>query len=175
MRVDSCFELGHVIKYHGIRGEVDVFLDVDEPGRYAGLESVFIEQKRKLVPYFIERINLRGNRAIIKFEEIRDIDDAKKIISCKMFLPLDHLPDLGKNRFYLHEIIGFTIHDKTIGKLGKVTGIYDANGNRIAAMTYLEKEILLPMNDTLILGIDKSSGILLMDLPDGLLDVYLNP
>ena len=40
MNIDECFELGYVIKPHGLNGAVNIFLDTDFPGNYKYLESV---------------------------------------------------------------------------------------------------------------------------------------
>ena len=171
MKADLCFELGHVIKNHGIKGELLIFLDVDDPPKYEGLDSFFIEIKGKLVPYFIEAFKLQGTRAIVKLEDVNDIEHAKELSSSKIFLPLDLLPDKGENEFYLHEIIGFTIIDHESGRLGTIKQIYEANGNRLAGMNYHRKEILIPLNRDFIGRVDKKKKELHMNLPDGLLDL----
>ena len=58
MTTDECYRLGRITKPFGLKGEVIFFLDVDEPDNYAGLDSVFVETKNGLVPYFIKKIQL---------------------------------------------------------------------------------------------------------------------
>lgn len=70
MNIDACYQLGYVIKKHGVKGEVSVLLDVDFPEEYSELESVFVEINQKLVPFFIEAIQIRDDKAVIKFEHI---------------------------------------------------------------------------------------------------------
>jgi 16S rRNA processing protein RimM len=175
MRIDSCFELGHVIKIHGIRGEVKAYLDTDHPENYKDLESVFVELKQKLVPFFIGAINIHGNIAIIKFEDIDSIEQAGKLLRSRLYLPLKMLSDPGKGGFYLHELIGYSVVDPDKGKLGKITSIYEAQSNKLIAMNYKGKEILIPFNRDLIQGFDKGKKEIMIDLPDGLLEIYLNP
>lgn len=171
MKADSCFELGHVLKPHGIKGELLIFLDVDDPSRYEGLESFFISIEGKLVPFFIKTFKLQGVNAIVKLEDVDDIDQAKELVSGKIFLPLDLLPDLGDNEFYFHEIIGFSIIDTVSGRLGVIKQIYETSGNNLAGMEYKDKEVLVPLNHDFIDHIDKKNKELHMKLPDGLLDL----
>jgi 16S rRNA processing protein RimM len=175
MRIDSCFELGHVIKIHGIKGEVLVFIDADDPLRYNDLESVFVEIKHKLIPFFIEGININGHDAIIKFEEVESIEQARKLLKSRLFLPLKILPDLGNDDFYFHEIIGYEVIDINTGKLGSIKSIYEANGNNLISTIHKGKEILIPLNKCLITRLDKEKREIIMDLPEGLIDIYLNP
>ena len=47
---ESCYFLGKIVRTSGLKGDVSVFLDVDEPESYAELDSVFVERKGALVP-----------------------------------------------------------------------------------------------------------------------------
>jgi 16S rRNA processing protein RimM len=42
-------------------------------------------------------------------------------------------------------------------------------------MHYQEKEVLIPVQDHIVIRADHEQKQLLVALPDGLLDVYLNP
>jgi 16S rRNA processing protein RimM len=175
MRIDSCFELGHVIKIHGIKGEILIFIDADDPLRYENLESVFVEINHKLVPFFIEHININGHEAIVKFEETDSIETARRLLKSRLFLPLKMLPDLGKNDFYFHEIIGYHVIDAKRGILGSIESIYEANGNNLISLIFQGKEVLIPMNKSLITHLNKEKREIGMDLPEGLIDIYINP
>jgi len=52
MRKDECYQLGHIVKTHGLKGMVNIELDVDQPDEYSELESVFLEQSGNLIPFF---------------------------------------------------------------------------------------------------------------------------
>ena len=173
MSKEDCFELGYVIKSHGVRGEVGIMLDVDIPEEYEELESVLIETKNELVPHFIEEISIRGNKAIVKFEEFEKIEDVQPILGCKLFLPLDVLPQLKDDQFYYHEIVDFQIIDKQLGSLGKVDNVYTMPTHDMISMMYQEKEVLIPILPEIVLSADKEEKIIHVDLPNGLLEVYL--
>jgi 16S rRNA processing protein RimM len=171
MQIDSCFELGHVKKIHGIRGEVKLFLDVDMPEKYSDLKRVYIEQKSRLVPFLVDRINIQQNIAIVKFRDIDSIEQAESLLRSRLFLPLAMLPDLGGNRFYQHEIIGYRVFDTKNGRLGKIISIFETNGNSLMAMDYKGKEILIPLNKDLIVKVNRNRKEIHMGLPDGILDI----
>ena len=42
MGFDDCYQLGNVVKTHGLRGEVVIFLDVDHPELYQKMEPVSV-------------------------------------------------------------------------------------------------------------------------------------
>lgn len=45
MNKEQCFLIGRIAKVHGLRGEVNVVLDVDDPEAYEGLEHLFSNKK----------------------------------------------------------------------------------------------------------------------------------
>jgi len=172
MDIDSCYQLGHITRLHGIKGEVILYLDVDDPAKYQKLESVLVETKQGLIPFFIETIRIRENQATIKFDDIDSIEEAEKLKSCKLYLPLENLPELNDDQFYFHEIIGFHIIDKALGRLGEIVNVYESGAQELIVVNYKGKELLVPMHDDLIVGIDKKEKVLEVDLPEGLVDLY---
>ncbi len=175
MTKEDCYLLGKLTKTHGLKGELAIWLDVDYPEDYEELDSVLLEIKGELVPHFVEEIQIRPNKSIIKFEDIDTIEDAQKLVNCDIYLPEDNLPELEDNhQFYYHEIIDFDIIDEVKGKLGKVLAVYTSERQDLIAMQYEGTEILIPIDDDIVKTVDREKKELYTSLPDGLLEVYLN-
>ena len=172
---DDCYQLGHITKTHAVSGELVLYLDVDDPKEYADLESVLLEVKGELIPYFIESIAIvKGSRAIVAFEDVDTIEQAERLINCPAYLPLDELePITDETRFYFHEIVGYQIVDAVAGELGTVRGVYAMNAQDLIAMDYQGKEVLIPINSDIVRTVDRASQTLNVALPDGLLDIYM--
>lgn len=175
MRVDDCYQLGYVSKTHGLHGELGIVLDVDFPETYDDLESVFVAASgsETLIPFFVEHIAIRQNKALIKFEDIDTIEQAETLLKASLYLPLESLPPLADDQFYYHDIIGFTVEDEAQGTLGIVQDVYESTGQDMIVMLYQDKEVLVPINDDIVPRVDKVQSIVHVSLPEGLLDVYL--
>lgn len=143
------------------------------PELYAGMDSVLIELKGDLVPYFIESISVNRNRGIVALEGVETIEEAQKLVNCDLFLPLDNLDELDEGQFYFHEIVGFLVRDEKLGDLGTVRTVYNVAPQNLISMDYQGKEVLIPVNDELTPSADKTLKILHVRLPDGLVDIYL--
>ncbi len=173
MVIDDCFKLGHVVKKHGLKGELSILLDVDYPEDYKSLESVFVEVNKQLVPFFIEYFQLNGDRGIVKFEDVDDLASAERLFKAGLYLPVENLPELEEGQFYYHEVIGYMVIDKSLGEIGIVDQIYEFPNQDLLGVTHHGKEVLIPINDQIISKADHTLQQIEVDLPEGLLDIYL--
>lgn len=171
MKQDDCYQLGEVIKTHGLKGEVNISLEVDFPDEYQNLESVFLEQQGKLVPFFIDTIQINNGKGLVKFEDIDSIDDAKTLIKSKLYLPLSFLPELENGQYYFHDLVGCEVFEEK-SKLGVVKEVIDLNGNQLLTVDSNGKEILIPLKDEILKEVDIDARRVNVNLPDGLLDIY---
>ena len=174
MRKEDCFYLGKIAKKFSFKGEVLIYLDTDEPELYENLESVFVERNKHLVPFFIENSSLHKNDFLrVHFEDINTEDDADALVGSEIYLPLNMLPKLSGNKFYFHEVIGFEIEDKRLGFVGEIQSINDTTAQPLFEVLKDGTEILIPMIDHFLIKVDRDNKKIIMDLPEGLIEMYL--
>jgi len=174
MRKEECFYLGKIAKKFSFKGEVLIYLDTDEPELYENMESVFVEFNKNLVPFFIENSSLHKNDFLrVQFEDVDSEAEADTLLGCDIYLPLSMLPKLEGNQFYFHEVIGFEIEDKRLGVFGKIVSINDSTAQPLFEVVNGEVEILIPMIDQFLVKIDRENKKVIMDLPEGLVEMYL--
>lgn len=175
MQKEDCFYLGKIVSKHSFKGEVLVKLDTDEPGIYENMESVFVSLGNNLVPFFIKKCYLhKSNLLRIRFEEISSDADADRIIGAHLYLPLEFLPKLSGNKFYYHEIIGFTVMDNQHGNIGIITGVNDSVSQALFEVEKDDKQLLIPVADNIIDKVDRANKNLYVTTPEGLVDLYLS-
>ena len=174
MRKEDCFYLGKIAKKFSFKGEVLIYLDTDEPELYEDMESVFVEFNKNLVPFFIENSSLhKGDFLRVQFEDVITEEEADKLIGCEIYLPLSMLPKLEGNKFYFHEVIGFEIEDLKLGVFGVIESINDSSAQPLFEVLNGSVELLIPMIDPFLVKVDRENKKVVMDLPDGLIDMYL--
>lgn len=179
MNIEACYYLGYTSKVHGKEGSLVIKLDVDNPHFYKKLESVFIQLNKldnELVPFFISTVQLSAsNTLIVKIEDVNDVAHAKNLLGKEVYLPLEMLLPLNGNKFYFHEVIHFIVEDKTKGKIGTIKQILDFPQQAILEIVNeFNNEILVPITDEIILDVNRADKIMLIDAPEGLIDLYLS-
>jgi len=174
MRKEDCFYLGKIVTKYSFKGEVVIKLDTDEPELYKEMESVYVEFGPNLVPFFIEKSSLhKGNQLRVQFEDVYSDEAADSILKCGIYLPMELLPKLEGNKFYFHEVIGFTVVDVNFGKVGTIVHINDKAAQPLFEIDSDGTEIFIPMIDDFIKKVDKENNTIQVETPEGLIALYL--
>ena len=173
MKVEDCYQLGHVIKTHGLKGEVQIKLDVDDPMAYQDLESVFVEQNGILIPFFLEYLDVKAQRSIAKFEDIDDLQHSESLIGQSLFLPLDALPVLPEGEYYFHQLVGMDVFQDD-NLLGTISQVYEIPPQNLAALDHKGVEVMIPIHDEFFAKVSVLNNRVDVTLPEGLLELYLD-
>ena len=174
MQKKDCFFVGKIVKKYSFKGELLIKLDTDDPHQFLEMESVFVEVHKNLIPFFIEKSSLHKSTLLrVQFDEVHSDEDAIALIGKELYLPLDSLPKLSGTKFYYHEIIGFKVVDATFGPVGTITGVNDNTAQHLFVIDRDSTEILIPINDQFIKEINRTSKEIHLDVPEGLIELYI--
>ena len=101
-------------------------------------------------------------RWLVRFEGVMNRDDAEELRGAVLVgEPLD---DPGEGRIWLHELVGEEVRDVHGSPLGRVAAV---EPNPAHDILVLDDGVLLPM----VFVVDRRPGVVVVDPPDGLLDV----
>lgn len=174
MDIKDCFYLGKIVKKYSFKGELLIKLDTDQPELYENLDAVFISVRNTFLPFFIESSQLHKSDLLrVQFEDVDTEADADALLKSDVYLPLELLPKLEGDKFYYHEVIGFTIKDINFGTVGIIKGINDSTAQALFEIDRDGIEILIPMNDEFISKVDRKAKTIVVETPEGLIDLYL--
>ena len=67
---------------------------------------------------------------------------------------------------------GFTVEDVNFGKVGIIKGINDSTAQALFEIDRDGVEILIPMNDEFIKKLDRGAKTIIVETPEGLIDLY---
>ena len=170
---EEAFYIGYITKTKGLKGEVQLFFEFDDYEKL-DLDVLFADMNGKMVPFFVESHKLYPNSTgLFYFDDVDHIDKAQALVKKKIYMPLTKMPERGEDDFTYNDLEGFMVTDETQGELGKIIAVNEYPQQFVATILYKEKEILFPLNEDMILEIDEEEKTLLVDLPEGLLDIYL--
>jgi len=174
MEKDDLFYFGKILGTYGNKGGLMILLDVDDPGKYRKLESVYVDLDHERIPFFIAALELKaGKKVVIWFEDIHTPEDAEPFRGKRLYLPLTMLPRLRGKKFYYHEVTGFHVIDEHHGDIGVIETILELPAQPLFQIRSGQKEILVPATDEIIVRIDRRRKEVRIVAPPGLIELYL--
>lgn len=174
---EDCIEIGKVIKTHHLQGQVVILSEDNLLENYAE-EPVFILLDGAPVPFFIAEEGLsprNHNSYIVKFDFVDSLHRAERLVGCEVLaekkILSENLPQEEKE-YNIFDLNGFTLIDENSGESGKITDVADYSGNVVLSVVIFGKEILLPLAEKYIRGIDFEQQEILADIPQDIVDLY---
>jgi len=82
------------------------------------------------------------------------------------------MPDTSDDDFSYMDLKGYIATDRTHGELGEIIEVNEYPQQFVATVHYKFTDVLFPLNEDIIVEIDEDEGTILLDLPDGLLEIY---
>ena len=163
--------IGELIKPHGIKGELKILLFNEESKSLKNDQIVFLKNRKdNFFKYKIENVIYSMKKNRIKFFEIDSIDSADKLRGYILSIPRSDFPELENEEYYLNDLIGYTLLDKTNNNYGCVNDIFHFPANDVLSVSLNDKEYLIPIIDDVILNIDHNSRLIIINPISGLFD-----
>ncbi|MFT3845535.1 MAG: ribosome maturation factor RimM [Lacibacter sp.] len=171
--MEQFFSIGQIVGTFGLNGEVVLKHNLGKRTSLKGLEVLFVEEaKDKFLPYFITGTKMKNEAEVyIAVEGITSKEAAKKITAKKVWLrEEDFKKQAGKTAPI--SLIGYMMID---GKkeLGNIIEVIEQPLQILCKLEIEGKEVLIPLHEETIRSVNHKKKQVVVELPDGLLEVYL--
>ncbi len=153
----SRLEVGRIGRAHGLRGEVSVTLSSDRLERLAAGSALDAEGRRLVVA----SARPHSGRWLVCFEGVTDRTDAESLLG--LVLTGEALPS-EDDELWIHELIGAAVRDRAGRELGPVRAV---EANPASDLLVLDGDVLVPITFV----VERGPGFVVVDPPEGLLDV----
>ena len=149
-----------VVKSFGTDGGLLLSSDVDlESLNFE--EPVFIVFDGLQVPFFILDCTPKGGKTVVHLNDVVNLADAEEMVGRTIYADVE-TEDEGETDF-----TGWTILDRG-RELGRCTGLEAIPGNPCLIASTASGEVLIPLHEDFVAGIDEASHTLSLILPEGL-------
>lgn len=172
---DELIAIGHYNKPHGVAGELSATVDVDlEVLR--GLSCLVSDIDGIFVPFFVNAIRPKSvDTMLLTIDGIENEKEAARLVNLDIYaLKRDYQQesiDADADGYPLDFFIGFELRDSDGSRVGEITDVDEQTENAIFVVDRDGSEIMVPATDDLIVEFDVDNKLMVMDLPEGLLDL----
>jgi len=165
--------VGRVGRPHGVRGEVTVELRTDDPdARFAPGSSLRTDPASR-GPLTVVEARPRSGGLVVAFDGVHDRAGAEAIRGTALVVDSAELPDLDvPDEWYDHQLVGLAAVDPAGTPLGTVTDVVHSPASDLLVLRAGDgREHLVPFVRELVPSVDVPGGRVVVDPPDGLLDL----
>lgn len=124
-------------------------------------EPVFITFDGLQVPFFILDLQPKGGKAVLHLNDVMNLRDAEELVGRQIFADVEVEEDDEL------DFTGWTVIDHG-RKIGECTGLEPIPGNPCLYVDVNGSEVLFPLHEDFIAGIDEDARTLSLNLPEGL-------
>ena len=168
IKQEEVFKIGRLGTTHGVKGEVSFHFDDDIFDRVEA-DYLVLDVEGILVPFFMEEYRFRSDtQAYVKFRDVDTMERTAELTGCDVYFPRE-LAAMEDETPILEMLVGFQLVDASNGRVvGKITDINDQTAN---VLFELSDGRLIPASDELIMNIDTQNEQIVMNIPEGLLEI----
>ncbi|MCU1595691.1 MAG: rRNA processing protein RimM [Frankiales bacterium] len=161
--------VGRIGRPQGIKGEVTVEVRTDDPDdRFAPGRVLTTETG----PLTVESSRMQGKYLVVAFQGVHDRNQAELLRDTMLQIDTADLPPLAEeDEYYDTQLIGLAAQLTDGAELGQVTDVLHLPGGDTLVVQHGEREVLVPFVKAIVPSVDLASGHLVVDPPEGLLDL----
>lgn len=163
--------VGRFGRPRGVSGELYITPETDFPDRFLDLTEFFVVRQGVREVLKIESSELIGGRPVVKIQGYDSRETAGALTNLGIELPGELAVELPEGSHYQFDLVGCVIKGVDGEEIGVLEEIlfYPANDlYRIKTKRF--GEILLPVVDKFVKGVDIEKKEIIIDPPDGLLE-----
>ncbi|HEX9443770.1 MAG TPA: ribosome maturation factor RimM [Candidatus Binatia bacterium] len=163
--------LGEIVATHGIEGWLKLKPHNPASPTLLSTREIFLEKDGVQTPLVLKSIKPHKNLLLVLIEGIDGINQAEKWIGAMLSIDEAGLPPLGANEYYYYQVVGLDVYDTKGTHLGKIARIWPTAGGDLYVVQGEGKEYLIPVVKEIIEKIDFDAGRVIVDPPEGLLEL----
>lgn len=169
--------IGSIVRAHGVRGEVTVYVTTDDPEDRYVAGAVLDTDPATAGPLTIESIREHTSsgtgRLLIFFAGIEDRDQAESLRGVRLLVDAaDVKPSDDPDEFHDFELVGLGVHLTDGENIGTVTRVGHGPGADMLIVARPDgRDTLIPFVRAIVGEVDVAGGRIVITPPDGLLDL----
>jgi len=170
--------VGHLNKAHGMKGELFVWPLTDYPGSIFAPGVVLRmgpeegdEPDPDMPPLRIEAVRPFRQGFIVAFGGVGDRSRAEAMRGRYLFRSFDEVEPLAEGEVFYHRLLGMEVFTEGGERIGEIVEVYEARPADLLEVRRPEGVVMIPFLDHIIVSVDADMGRMIIDPPEGLLDL----
>jgi 16S rRNA processing protein RimM len=169
-RTDALVEIAKIVGTHGLRGDLKVRPNSDDPELLLTAEQLHLRlptgQTRMVQT---SRRALHKGQVLLRIQGCDSLTQVEPFVGGVLLLAEALLPDLADDEYYWRQLKGLSVVDRQRGVIGTLEQMFSTAAHDTYVVKGVLGEIMIPAVEQFVLEIDLQERVMKVDLPDGLL------
>ncbi len=167
------FKIGKIVASFGLKGEVILKHNLGKKTSLKGLQTIFIEERKQgFLPWFIETTKIKNEEELyLKLQGIDVREQAISLTQKEIWIPENDFKKFSAKSSPIN-LLGYEVVENE-NILGTILEIIEQPHQLLCRIEVAEKEVLIPLHEGTIKKIDRRNNRVIVELPEGLLEIYL--
>jgi 16S rRNA processing protein RimM len=164
--------VGRIGRPHGVRGEVTVEVRTDDPDLRFVPGAVLLTDPADRGPLTVAAVRWHREILLLSVDGVDSREEAEELRDTLLLVDVAALPELeDPDSFYDHQLVGLTAVLTDGAVLGEVAAVRHEGAELLVVRRPEGGEVLVPFVAAIVPTVDLAAGSLVVDPPEGLLEL----
>jgi 16S rRNA processing protein RimM len=169
--------VGRIGRPHGVRGQVTVEVRTDDPDLRFAPGATLLTEPAARGPLTVAGSRWHSGTLLLTLARpdgtvVADREQADELRNTQLLVPVEELPELeDPDSFYDHQLVGLVARLPDGSPIGEVTAVRHEGTELLVVRRPDAAELLVPFVSAIVPTVDVAGGTLVVDPPEGLLDL----
>jgi len=163
--------IGKVLKPWGVKGEMKIKPQTDDPERFKDLSRVIlVSPSGKEISCKLKAVRFVNTLPLLTFSGYDTPEKAKSLNGWLIKIMPEEAVPLPEGSYYRFEIIGMKVYSEEGNNLGTITDIFETGSNDVYVIKHGRKEVYIPAIREVVKQVDKNARKMVIHLMKGLME-----
>jgi 16S rRNA processing protein RimM len=165
--------IGKIVATFGLNGEIILKHSLGKKTALKNIEVVFIEDKKESrLPYFVQTSKAKTETEMyIQFDGVATKEAAQKLLNKRVWITEEEFKKIVGKQSPI-ALLGYSIIDDN-KNIGAINEVIEQPHQILVRILINDKEAFIPLHEASLKKIDHKKKEVHVELPDGLLEIYL--
>ena len=155
--------LGTVVRPQGVRGEVKLRHETDDPERFAALQTVYLRAGETYRPLRVLAARAVGAEAYLTLEGVIDREAAEALRGQEVYVDRAHARPLAPGETFIADLLGAQATDTQGRPVGVLRDVLQNGGVDVLVFDTPRGTLMAPFLKRLVLALDTEAGRMTLD------------
>lgn len=167
------FKAGKLVAVYGLKGELVLKHELGKRSSLKDVKAIFIEDKKdSFFPWFVQGTKIKNeSETFLQLEGIDTREKAATLSQKEIWLTEEDFKRLSAKSAPAN-LLGYTIINNN-ERLSEILEVIEQPHQLLCRIELKNKDVLVPVNENFLKKVDHKKKEVIVELPDGLIDIYL--